>query len=562
MINLGQKTKKILGHIDIVDIISKYLVLEKMGDNYRAPCPFHTDADPSLSVSPSLGIFKCFGAGCGKGGNAANFIQYYEDIPYQQALSKLAKLIGRPDLAPQEEKKGFEAVFEMNQIVSTLYQNSLFTKNEVSEKARLNLRERRITQETAKRFGLGYSPNSWTWLADQTLNKNILRKAGLILKTDAGHFRDFFKNRIIFPFYSQDKIMGFTGRTLGIAKKIPKYLNSKDSDWFKKQQLLYGWNFNRKFIVQAKEVIIVEGQFDVLQLFQRGITNTVAVSGSYFNANTAGLLSKSINRATIFSDGDSAGVGASLRIAELLAQRGIELNIIYLEGKDPDECAKYKHRFNWDKLNSKYSNSLVQFAFKHEGVEGAIRRLASYSNKVKVSYAMRELSELSGFDEPHLEHWLKEFKSAPLSNEVITAQSISLALEEELLLLSAYNKDCVLLDSYLTKKLGKQLVAQISEANRGTIPQLAENPQYATRLYTLEHVKDLAKYSNDLLTKTYLSFLKEDVKTFKNKFKETGDIKYLDKMEKWVKKINKVKMRIKNGTSKIKNESNSYYKTS
>jgi len=545
--HLRQQTQEILARVDIVDVIKKYLPLEKAGDNYRSKCPFHTDSDPSLSVSPKLGIFKCFGAGCGKGGNAANFIQNYEDIPYHQALVQLAKLIGRPDLAPAEEKKGFEAIFEINQIVSQLYRDILFTKSELSEKARLNLRERRITQETARRFNLGYSPNSWTWLTEQNLNKNILRQAGLILKTDAGHFRDYFKNRIIFPFYDRDNIIGFTGRTLGIAKKIPKYLNSRDSDWFKKQSLLYGWNFNRKYIIQSKEVVIVEGQFDVLQLYQRGVQNAVAVSGSYFGSQAAGILSKSIKRATIFSDGDEAGAKASLRIAELLAQRGVDLNIIYLEGKDPDEAAKYKHRFNWEKLNSKYSYSMVSFAFEQEGVEGALKRLASCYNKIKLSYAIRELSELSSFDEKYLDHWLKEFKRAPLSSEVITSQDLKLKLNEELVLLSAYDKGAVQLDSYLIKKLGTQTVAQIQKAGKGLIQELADNPKYATRLYMLEHVKDLAKYSHDLLTKAYLSFLSKDVSNFKVKLKETGDIKYLTKIEQWVKKINKIKMGIKNG---------------
>ena len=539
----------ILAQVDIIEVIGKYIKLEKAGENYRSKCPFHTDSDPSLSVSPRLGIFKCFGAGCGKGGNTANFLQYYEDIPYQHALVKLAELIGRSDLIPkQKSSEGFEDIYEINNIVLQLYQQLLFTKTELSEKARYSLRERRITQDTAKRFNLAYSPTSWTWLADQKLNKNTLRKAGLISKTDAGHFRDFFKNRIMFPFYNRENIVGFTGRTLGVAKKIPKYLNSRDSEWFKKQHLLYGWNWNRKYVIQQKEIVIVEGQFDVLQLFQRGIKNSIAVSGSYFNSNSARILSKVINRATIFSDGDPAGAAASLRIGELLTQQGVDLNIIYLEGKDPDEAAKYKHRFNWEKLNSKYSYSLVKFAFEQGGgVEGALKRLASYSNKIRLSYAIRELSEISGFDENYLEHWLREFKLAPLNSESIVTQKINLQLDEELVLLSAFNKKSVPLDSYLKRKLGKQTLDKLANEGKGLVQELAENPKYAARLYMLEHVKDLAKYSHDLLTKTYLNFLGKDVESFKIKLKETGDVKYLTKIEQWVKKINKIKMGVKNG---------------
>ena len=130
-----------------------------------------------------------------------------------------------------------------------------------------------------------------------------------------------------------------------MSQKIPKYLNSRDSDWFKKSRLLYGWDINAQEIRRQKEIVITEGQSDVLQLYQRGITNAVAVSGSYFGSDQANLFKKSVKRAVVMSDGDKAGIEATIRVGEFLIERNIDCHIIHVEGKDPDDLARYKHRF-------------------------------------------------------------------------------------------------------------------------------------------------------------------------------------------------------------------------
>jgi len=540
------KSRRLLNSVDIVDLISKYIRLEKIGDNYRSKCPFHADEDPSLSVSPNLGIFKCFGAGCGMAGNAANFIQYYEDVNYHEALIILAEKIGKPHLAPKVEPQKFESVFEVNKLVLKLYQDMLFTKSELSENARLQLRDRRITQETAKLFGVGYSPNAWTWLVEQDLiTKADLVKAGLIIKTDAGHYRDFFKNRVIFPIYFKNQLAGFTGRTLGVSKKIPKYLNSRDSDWFKKSRLLYGYNVTKDYIRKSKHIVLVEGQFDVLQLYQRGVQNAIAVSGSYFAGAPAKFISKMIKSATIFSDGDKAGINASIRIGEFLSAMGVDLNIIYLEGKDPDEAAKYKHRFDWEKLNTKYSSSFPGFILKHQNLEAALKRVSVYPNKLKLSYALRELSELSGYDERYLERWLKDYKQTPFNSSAIDPREEQLGVEEELLLLST--RTTVSLTNYLKSKIGSDTVDLISSEEKGLVLDLASNSQYAHRLLMIEKIKNVDKYVTDLLAKANLKYLKQDVKRYKKLLGDTGDSNYLSKIEKTVKHINRLKLKVKNG---------------
>jgi len=542
-------SSRILAQVDIVEVINTYISLEKAGDNYRSKCPFHYDSDPSMSVSPKLGIFKCFGAGCGVGGNAAIFVSKYEDVTYNQALSLLAEKIGRADLAPDFRRREFKDVFEINQAALKLYQSTLFQKDEGSEKARMHLRERRITQETAKLFELGYGPNSWTWLVEQYLATDTLVKANLITKTAAGHYRDFFKNRIIFPIYHKRKLIGFTGRTLGVSKKIPKYLNSRDSDWFKKSRMMYGWHINGQHVKQHKAIVIVEGQFDVLQLYQRGITNAVAVSGSYFGPDQAKLFSHYINKATIFSDGDKPGIESSLRTAEFLVERGIEVNIIYIEGKDPDDCSRYKHRFNWEKLNTKYSSSLVKFAFDRNGIEDALKRVSSYRNRLKLSQALGELSDLSGYEERQLEHWLIDYKKSPMKRiESISTPTTQLKLSEELVLISAINGE-IKLNPYLRKKVGAKVLDIVEGNKKGYIQELAKTNKYATRLHMLENLKDKAKYINDLIIKINLSFMKKDVKDFKDKYKETDNPKYLESIQRMVQRINKLKLKVRHGKS-------------
>ena len=541
-------TTKLFSLVHIEEVIKDYLPIQKIGENYRCKCPFHHDSDPSLVISPRIGIFKCFGSGCGETGNAASFISKYEDIPYAQALKILADKVGRPDLAPKAQTKEFKNVFEINQFALNLYSNILFTKDDLSSNARMALRERRITQETAKLFQLGYSPNSWTWLVDQHLDNNLLEQANLILKTDAGHYRDYFKNRIIFPIFHQKKLIGFTGRTLGVSQKIPKYLNSKDSDWFKKSKLLYGWAQNAQQIRRQKEIVITEGQFDVLQLHQRGIQNAVAVSGSYFGPDQANLFQKSVKKATIISDGDKAGIEAVIRIGEFLIERNIDSHIIHVEGKDPDDLARYKHRFNWEKLNTKYGYNFVEFCHEHKGLESTLKRISGHRNKLKLSQDLKILSNLSGYDEKHLEHWLAQYKKAPLT-EMLDLKKDELKLEDELMLLYACDNINVPINGFLKNRLEKNLVEVIKNKPEGLTQDLARNTKYASRLSIIDNIKDKDKYAKDLITKLNLKYMKKEVSKNKKLYKETQDSKYLEQVESMVKNINKMKIKVRNGQS-------------
>jgi len=538
------KAKELLAKADIVQIIGSYIEITPKGDDYRAVCPFHRDSDPSLSISPKRGIYKCFG--CGAGGNVANFIGRYEGIEYYDALALLATKLGVPGWAEELKAKEFTNIFELNNFVKELYYDVLFNDTPLSKAARQFLRERRITQETAKFFNVGYAPNTWQWLSDKSLNQEDLKDGGLITLSDAGIVRDFFKNRIIFPIFHLTNLVGFTGRTLGTSKKIPKYLNSKDSPWFKKNEIIYGWEQNKGSVRRSKHAVIVEGQFDVLQLWQQGIKNTLAVSGSYFGPAPASFLAKQIKKATIFSDGDEAGVNASIRVASLLIERDVDINIIYLEGKDPDDAAKYKHRFDWDKLNTKYSSTFGAFMFKHKGIEFTVERLPYISNKIKLSEAIKELSHLSGYEEKNIDYWIRQHKKGGIV-PVVTHSQENITLQEELLILATINNPDKYINAFLSRHLQAEGVDLEAVREPGAAQELASSARFANRLLTLDALEDKEQYTKDLIIRLNLKYLESDIREFKKALRETSDATYLEKIQYHLKQINKLKLRLKHG---------------
>lgn len=537
---------EILADVDIAQIIGEYLTLEQRGDNHWAICPFHPDKNPSLSVSPRLGIFHCFSSGCGVGGNVAKFISLFEGLSYNQALAIIARKVGKNHLVP-EVTEAAEDIFEINQIVGDLYSQVLFGSSRLNKRAREFLRDRRITQETARLFGLGYSPNSWTWLTSRGLNRKLLLKSRLIKSTEAGHFRDFFKNRIIFPIHHRKKLVGFTGRTLGTAKKIPKYLNSGESDWYKKREVIYGWHVNGNNIRRSKQVVIVEGQFDLLQLYQREITNSIAISGSHFGVKQAAFIKQNVKEAIIFCDGDRAGAQIGIKLGSRLLEQGVQVKILFIDGKDPDDIARYKRRFNWVNLQEQLV-SPVRFAFEQDGLETALTIVSIYKNKIKLGYALRELSELSGYEEKHLEHWLAEYKKSPMGSGPIKPQDTHLQLKEELLLLAGFKQESIPVSKYLRRKLSIDGVNLRAAKTAGFIQELAEKSKFVTRLHLLTQITDIKKYTDDLKAHLTLEYLGKDVKMLKRKLKENKNIVYLGQLENTVKRINKIKLRLKTGS--------------
>ncbi|GAB6065072.1 DNA primase [Aquifex pyrophilus] len=321
--------------LDIVDVISEYVSLERVGSNYRTNCPFHPDRTPSFYVSPSKQIFKCFG--CGVGGDAIKFVSLYEGISYLEAAVELAKKYGIKFDVKSISRN--EKVLIALDKVSDFYREKLLKNNEATR----YLLERGIDGKVVKKFGLGFSPSSEE-LIDFLKKNEILEdylKTQNLIKGGGNSYRDLFVGRIVIPIRNmQGRVIGFGGRRIR-EDKSPKYINSPDSEVFKKGKNLFGLYEAKDYIKEEGYAVLVEGYFDVIKLFSDGIRNVVAPLGTALTEEQAKLLSKYTKKVYILYDGDEAGRKATRKAISLLLDAGIEVYPVELpEGYDPDEFVK------------------------------------------------------------------------------------------------------------------------------------------------------------------------------------------------------------------------------
>lgn len=329
-----EKIEEIKRQTDIVDLISQYFPLKKLGKNYRALCPFHTEKAPSFYVSPEKGIFYCFG--CKKGGNAINFLIEYEKMDFPTAVKSLAKRLG----IEIETTKGlkYKDIYEANEIACQFY--ALCLTKAIGRRGQNYLTDRKIDIEKLQDFRLGYSPSSGglvTYARQKGLSTQSLLKAGLISQSASSRSLEVFRDRLIFPILNlSGRIIGFGGRSIDDQHK-PKYLNSPETPTFKKGDILYGLYQAKKAMRIKNEAILVEGYFDLLSLFQRGINNLCAPLGTSLTERQAMLISRFAKKVNILFDGDLSGIKAALRAIGLLINAQVDVFVTSLpEDSDPD----------------------------------------------------------------------------------------------------------------------------------------------------------------------------------------------------------------------------------
>ena len=351
------KISEIIEKNDIVDLISQYLNLTKKGKNHWGLCPFHTEKTPSFSVSIEKQLFYCFG--CGVGGNAITFVQKIERLSYVEALYFLAKRAGisfdeRINKNDLEEIKIKEKLYKINmEAAKYFYENIKENSN-----AMAYLSNRGLEQGVARKFGIGYSLDSWDklnrFLKLKGYSDELMEKAGLIVKKDRGYY-DRFRNRIMFPIMDlKGNIIAFGGRVLDESK--PKYLNSPETVIYSKSKNIYALNIVKE-IRSLKDIIVVEGYMDVISLYQFGIKNAVASLGTSLTAQQAKLLKRYADEIIIAYDSDAAGQSATLKGLSILQKEGCRVKVLALpEGMDPDDFIREKgvSAFN-DLLNRSYS---------------------------------------------------------------------------------------------------------------------------------------------------------------------------------------------------------------
>lgn len=324
--------------VNIVDIVSEYVVLKRTGQNFVGLCPFHPEKTPSFTVSPGKQIFYCFG--CGAGGNVFSFLMKIENLTFPEAVEVVARRVGLelPDVKKKEKSSFRTKFYELNKLAAKFYHNLLFA--EEGKDARNYLLQRGITVESWKEFELGYAPENgralYTFLEEKGIEKQLLESLGLI-SVRGENVCDRFRERIIFPIYdTRKRCLGFGGRILGQGE--PKYLNSPDTPVFSKSRHLYGLQAALQAIRREGQVIVVEGYLDCITLHQFGFATAVAALGTAFTRDQARLLLRQAKEIVLAFDSDAAGSAASLRSAGLLQELGGEVYILDLpSGKDPDE---------------------------------------------------------------------------------------------------------------------------------------------------------------------------------------------------------------------------------
>ena len=342
---------RILDTAQIADVVGDFVTLKKRGANYTACCPFHNEKTPSFYVSPSKGIYKCFG--CGKSGTAVGFVMEHESLSYVEALKYLAKkyhieVVEKEETAEEiAQKQRNESLLLVSEYAGKFFKDSLQTP-EGQAIGYQYFKSRGLEDETIRKYGLGWAPTDRRALSEAAraagYKEEFLTETGLCIRYDDGRLVDRFFDRVIFPIHSvSGRVIAFGGRTLKTDKTVAKYVNSPSTEIYDKSRSLYGIYFAKNEISRQDKCILVEGYLDVLSMHQLGITNVVASSGTSLTVDQIRLIRKFTSNVTIIYDGDSAGIKAALRGIGLVLKEGLNVKIVLLpEGQDPDDYAK-KH---------------------------------------------------------------------------------------------------------------------------------------------------------------------------------------------------------------------------
>ncbi|TAJ12052.1 DNA primase [Marinilabiliaceae bacterium JC017] len=405
----------------ITDVVSEFVHLKKRGINYIGHCPFHNEKTPSFIVSPHKGIFKCFG--CGKGGNAVNFLMEHDQMSFIDAIKYLGKKfhihIEEEELSPEklQQKNERESMLVLTDYARKFFIHQLQETDEGMSVGISYFRQRGFRDDIITKFQLGYSPEKRDALTleaqKQGYKLEYLDKTGLSVVRD-DYKGDRFRGRVIFPIHSlAGKVIAFGGRILRSDAKAAKYLNSPESDIYHKSQVLYGIFFAKQEMTRQDRCFLVEGYTDVLSFHQSGITNVVASSGTALTAGQIRLISRFTKNVTIIYDGDPAGIKASLRGIDLVLAEGMNVKVLLLpEGDDPDSFAK-KH--SGEELTTyidqhqtdfiKFKTGLLLKDAKNDPVRKAqliqdiVRSIAVIPENITRSVYIKECSSLLQVDE-------------------------------------------------------------------------------------------------------------------------------------------------------------------
>ncbi len=346
--------QQVLAATDIVDLVGRSVKLRRAGGNYVGLCPFHNEKSPSFNVSPSRQSYHCFG--CGAGGNAFRFVMNHDGLSFAEAVRRLADAAGiriqEEAFDPNAEKlaKARAAMLRAHKELAEWY-HLLLMRHQCGDAARQYLKSRGMNAEVAKNWQLGFAPGSgemlWEWAAERQYSESLLLEAGILKPPDAERGRNApsprFWNRLMIPIRNDNgEVIGFSGRALNQDAK-PKYLNTAETPLFTKSKVLFGFDKSKRAIAKQNSAIVVEGQIDMLTVFEAGFQNVVASQGTAFTELHARMLKRHANEIVLCFDSDSAGYKAAERAFQILTPVGLIIKVAALpKGDDPDSLIRSK----------------------------------------------------------------------------------------------------------------------------------------------------------------------------------------------------------------------------
>jgi DNA primase len=418
---MDSQVDEIKAKVDIHSLVSQYVDLKKSGKNYKGLCPFHGEKTPSFMVNPERNIFKCFG--CNEGGDVFTFLEKIEGVSFAEAIKILAKRAGveltQIEISPEEKNK--EIYKKINGLAADFY-NYLLENHAVGREARDYLKSRGIEEKTIKEFKLGFAPRQPTalveFLGKKGYNSGQLFSAGVALSGSRG-LKDRFFQRILFPIFNlQGEVVGFSGRILGEGE--PKYLNSPDSPIFNKSKLLFGLHLAKTEAKKSGEIVLVEGNFDVILSHQVGVKNVVAPLGTGFGESQIALIKRFTENLSICFDTDRAGQAATQRGIELSENAGLSVSVIRVSGgKDPAEVIVDRPS-EWKKAVEKKTPVLDFY------LDTFINRFGSDSAESKRKIGASYLPILGKIEDPLIRtHYLQKMAALLKLDEEVVLRSIT-----------------------------------------------------------------------------------------------------------------------------------------
>ena len=435
----------------VEEVIGDFVQLKKAGSNFKGLSPFSEERTPSFMVSPVKQIWKDFSTG--KGGTVVSFLMEHEHFTYPEAIKYLAKKYNieiEETVQSDAEKEAAgerESMYLVSEFANSYYQNILHKTDPGKAIGLSYFKERGFTDETIKKFQLGYSTDEWSGFTDAAVKKGYqlkyLEKTGLTIVKEEKQF-DRFKGRVMFPIHSMSgRVLGFGGRILAKNEKAAKYLNSPESDIYHKSKVLYGIYYAKQTIAKEDNCFLVEGYTDVIQFYQTGVKNVVSSSGTALTSDQIRLINRLTKNITVLFDGDAAGIRASLRGIDLILEQGMNVKVCtFPEGEDPDSFAKQntlEELQQYLKENAKdfiaYKASLLMEEASNDPIAKAelirdiVSSISKIADQIKQELYIRECARIMDISEQVLFSTLAQLSKKALTEANKSAQKQKKAFE-------------------------------------------------------------------------------------------------------------------------------------